>query len=67
MRTFGDLSFDEFVDMYSALSPKAKKETKIQTAFRMYDSNGDGYLDPEDLARLLQVCRQREVVSMRNT
>ena len=55
--TYGDLDFDEFVDLYNALSPKAKKETKIQTAFRLYDSNMDGYLDPMDLKQLLRVRR----------
>ena len=59
--TYGDLDFDEFVDLYNALSPKAKKETKIQTAFRLYDSNMDGYLDPADLKQLLRVSRAGQV------
>jgi len=53
--TYGDLDFDEFVDLYNVLSPRAKKETKIQTAFRLYDFNGDGYLDPDDLKQLLRL------------
>jgi len=53
--SFGDLDFDEFVDLYNALSPKAKKDTKIQTAFRLYDFDGDGYLNPADLKELLRL------------
>jgi len=52
--TYGDLDFDEYVDLYNVLSPKAKKETKIQTAFRLYDADDDGYLTPDDLTTLLK-------------
>jgi len=52
--TWGDLAFDEFVDMYSCLSPRATKEVKMQTAFRMYDFDNNGYLTTEDLEWLLK-------------
>ena len=53
--TYGDLSFDEFVDLYNVMSPRASKETKTQTAFRLYDFDGNGYLTHEDIAQLLKL------------
>ena len=38
----GDLSFDELLDMFHALSPKAERSVKILTAFRVYDFDNDG-------------------------
>lgn len=52
--TYGDLSFDEFVDLYNVMSPRASKEVKSQTAFRLYDFDANGYLTPEDIALLLK-------------
>ena len=51
---YGDLSFDEYVDLYNVMSPRASKEVKTQTAFRLYDFDGNGYLTPEDIALLLK-------------
>jgi Ca2+-binding EF-hand superfamily protein len=50
----GDLDFDEFLDMFHALSPKAERSVKILTMFRVYDFDGDGYLGTADLTTLLQ-------------
>jgi len=52
--TFGDLTFDEFVDLYNVMSPRATKEVKTQTAFRLYDFDANGYLTAEDIALLLR-------------
>ena len=52
--TWGNLSFDEYVDMYNCLSPRASKEVKMQTAFRMYDFDDNGYLTNEDLEWLVR-------------
>lgn len=51
--TWGDLSFDEFVDLYNVMSPRATKEVKTQTAFRIYDFDANGYLTADDIAQLL--------------
>lgn len=51
---FGDLTFDEFVDLYNVMSPRASKEVKMQTAFRLYDYDGNGYLTPEDITELVK-------------
>ena len=51
---YGALTFDEFVDLYNVMSPRAPKEDKMQTAFRLYDYDGNGYLTPEDILELLK-------------
>ena len=50
----GDLGFDELLDMFHALSPKAAKEVKILTAFRVYDFDGDGFLNAADISTLIR-------------
>ena len=60
----GDLSFDELLDLFHALSPKAEREVKILTAFRAYDFDGDGYLNAEDISTLI---RTTTVVTKKNT
>jgi len=50
----GDLSFDELLDMFHALSPKAERKIKILTAFRVYDFDNDGYLGVDDITKLIQ-------------
>lgn len=60
----GDLFFDELLDMFHALSPKAEREVKVLTAFRVYDFDGDGYLNAEDISTLI---RTTTVVTKKNT
>lgn len=50
---YGDLTFDEFVDLYNVMHVRAPKDIKMQTAFRLYDFDGDGYLKQCDLEALL--------------
>ena len=52
--TWGDLAWDEYLDLYSCLSPNAPLEDKMKTAFRMYDFDDNGYLTEQDLAKLLE-------------
>lgn len=51
----GHLDFDEFLDLFHVLSPKAEKAVKVLTAFRVFDFDGDGYLDTEDLEKLIRL------------
>ena len=51
---YGALSFDEYVDLYNVMSPRAPKEDKMKTAFRLYDYDGNGYLTPDDITALLK-------------
>ena len=58
-RQYGDLFFDEYVDLYSCMSPTASREVKMQTAFRLYDFDGNGYLSPEDIIELIKLLSKR--------
>eukprot|EP00051_Salpingoeca_urceolata_P026807 m.478787 g.478787 ORF g.478787 m.478787 type:complete len:180 (-) comp21231_c0_seq1:259-798(-) len=45
----GAMSFEDFLDMMSVFSEGATRDVKASYAFRMYDFDGDGYLDKQDL------------------
>eukprot|EP01147_Barroeca_monosierra_P004155 gene4155-6507_t len=45
----GDLTFLEFLDMFSVFNEKAPLEPKIFYAYQIYDYNGDNKIDLEDL------------------
>lgn len=55
----GNLNFDEFVDLYHVLSPKASPQVKVEIAFRVYDFDGDGYISDSDLYKLVQTLTSR--------
>ena len=38
------MSFDDYLDMYSALSEQATRDVKTAYAFRIYDFDGDGVI-----------------------
>ena len=48
------LLFEDYINILGALSPKTPPETKIQLAFRMYDTDNDGYIDEDDLYCMLK-------------
>merc|ERR1711907_639719 len=50
----GDLTFDEFVDCFSHLHPRADKTAKMKAAFRMYDYDWDGLLGVDDVNEVLK-------------
>ncbi|XP_056269074.1 calcium and integrin-binding family member 2-like [Pseudoliparis swirei] len=50
----GNLSFNDFVDMFSALSETSPRELKTIYAFRIYDFNRDHFICQEDLQEVLQ-------------
>lgn len=43
------MTFDDYLDMYSALSERAGLEVKIAYAFRIYDFDGDGVVGKDDV------------------
>jgi calcium and integrin-binding protein 1 len=43
------MSFDDYLDMYSALSEQATRDVKTAYAFRIYDFDGDGVIGREDI------------------
>ncbi|TMS05398.1 Calcium and integrin-binding family member 2 [Larimichthys crocea] len=57
----GNLSFNEFVDMFSVLSEMAPRELKAIYAFKIYDYNVDNYLCKEDLEKTLNKLTKEEL------
>nr|XP_005990973.2 PREDICTED: calcium and integrin-binding family member 4 isoform X1 [Latimeria chalumnae] len=58
----GEFSFDEFLEMMSVLSDNAPLKVKIEYAFRIYDFNGNNYIDEEDLwTVILRLINQNEL------
>lgn len=55
----GNLNFDEYVDLYHVLSPKASQQVKVEVAFRVYDYDSDGYINDDDLYKLVQALTSR--------
>ena len=43
----------EFVSVLSRLSPEAPAEAKTEFLFAVYDLNGDGYIDADELRRVV--------------
>ena len=48
------LEFDEFCNGFYLLSPRATKEEKIKFAFKIYDVDGNGCIDDNELFLLLR-------------
>ena len=51
----GNMSFTEFLDMVSSLSPKADPEKKVFHAFQIFDIDGDGVISRKDMYKLLDM------------
>nr|XP_039271490.1 calcium and integrin-binding protein 1-like [Styela clava] len=47
------MSFDDFLDMMNALSENASFKLKAQYAFRVFDINENGFVDPEDIEEIV--------------
>jgi Ca2+-binding EF-hand superfamily protein len=47
------MTFIDFLDMVSGLSPKNPLNTRIVYAFLIFDFDGDGHLGPDDLKTML--------------
>ena len=48
------MSFDDFLNMFSAFSERAPKEQKAFYAFKIYDYDGDGFHGFQDLSKTLK-------------
>ncbi|XP_051546206.1 calcium and integrin-binding family member 2-like isoform X1 [Myxocyprinus asiaticus] len=57
----GNLSFNDFVDMFSVLSETAPRELKAIYAFKIYDFNVDNYICKEDLEKTLNKLTKEEL------
>eukprot|EP00127_Corallochytrium_limacisporum_P005403 Clim_evm15s204 gene=Clim_evmTU15s204 len=49
----GKMTFDDFLDMLSVFSENATRDVKASYAFKIYDFDGDNYLDKNDLMSTL--------------
>ncbi|XP_062927100.1 calcium and integrin-binding protein 1-like [Mobula hypostoma] len=49
----GSMSFEDFLDMLSVFSDSATPEIKSHYAFKIFDFDGDGTLNKEDLKKLV--------------
>lgn len=57
----GNLSFNDFVDMFSVLSETAPRELKAIYAFKIYDFNVDNFICKEDLEKTLNKLTKEEL------
>uniref|UniRef100_H3A219 Calcium and integrin-binding family member 2 n=1 Tax=Latimeria chalumnae TaxID=7897 RepID=H3A219_LATCH len=57
----GNLSFNDFVDMFSVLSETAPRELKAIYAFKIYDFNTDNYICKSDLEKTLTKLTREEL------
>ncbi|XP_059802004.1 calcium and integrin-binding family member 2 isoform X2 [Hypanus sabinus] len=57
----GNLSFNDFVDMFSVLSEMAPRELKAIYAFKIYDFNTDNYICKSDLEKTLNKLTREEL------
>uniref|UniRef100_A0A8C6KQR7 Calcium and integrin-binding family member 2 n=1 Tax=Nothobranchius furzeri TaxID=105023 RepID=A0A8C6KQR7_NOTFU len=57
----GNMSFTDFVDMFSALCEAAPRELKTIYAFKIYDFNRDSFICKEDLKKTLNKLTKGEL------
>lgn len=57
----GDLSFNDFLDMFSVFSEGAPRDLKTVHAFKIYDFDGDNFLNREDLEQTLLCLTRKEL------
>ncbi|XP_029431584.1 calcium and integrin-binding family member 2 isoform X2 [Rhinatrema bivittatum] len=57
----GNLSFNDFVDMFSVLSEMAPRELKAIYAFKIYDFNTDNFICKSDLEKTLNKVTREEL------
>ncbi|XP_056428862.1 calcium and integrin-binding family member 2 isoform X1 [Hyla sarda] len=57
----GNLSFNDFVDMFSVMSEMAPRELKAIYAFKIYDFNTDNFICKSDLEKTLNKLTREEL------
>ena len=45
----GSVNFQEFLDMMSRSSESGNTQEEIREAFKVFDKNGDGYIETDEL------------------
>lgn len=57
----GDMSFDDFLDMFSVFSEAAPRDIKTTYAFKIYDFDCDNYISRDDLEKTLTCLTKNEL------
>merc|ERR1711907_102326 len=53
----GEMTFIEFCRVCAVFAPKSDRDRKLKFAFRAYDADGNGKIDPEEMAEVLkEIC-----------
>ncbi|XP_066485159.1 calcium and integrin-binding family member 3 isoform X1 [Tiliqua scincoides] len=57
----GNMTLDDFLDMFSVMSEMAPRDLKAYYAFRIYDFNDDGYICKLDLEKTVNKLTRKEL------
>ncbi|GIY29945.1 calcium and integrin-binding family member 3 [Caerostris extrusa] len=57
----GNLTFDDFLDMFSVFSEQAPRNVKQVYAFKIYDYDGDQFIGPKDLEQAVTALTRAEL------
>ncbi|PIO65387.1 EF hand [Teladorsagia circumcincta] len=57
----GNLTFDDFLDMFSVFSEMAPLQLKLKYAFRIYDFDDDEFLGHDDLSKMIRSLTRDEL------
>uniref|UniRef100_A0A1I7XNP5 Calcium and integrin binding family member 2 n=1 Tax=Heterorhabditis bacteriophora TaxID=37862 RepID=A0A1I7XNP5_HETBA len=57
----GNLTFDDFLDMFSVFSEMAPLQLKLKYAFRIYDFDSDDHLGHDDLSKMIRSLTRDEL------
>ncbi|KAE9416154.1 unnamed protein product [Angiostrongylus costaricensis] len=57
----GNLTFDDFLDMFSVFSEMAPLQLKLKYAFRIYDFDNDDLLGHDDLSKMIRSLTRDEL------
>ena len=60
MSTNGLMTFTEFLDMVSSMSPKTELDKKVTHAFQIFDLDGDGLISRQDMLDLIDLLAEGE-------
>eukprot|EP01111_Echinosteliopsis_oligospora_P013237 TRINITY_DN4694_c0_g1_i1.p1 TRINITY_DN4694_c0_g1~~TRINITY_DN4694_c0_g1_i1.p1 ORF type:complete len:179 (+),score=32.92 TRINITY_DN4694_c0_g1_i1:57-593(+) len=51
----GQVNFKQFIEVLSVFHPESSKEEKMKFAFKVYDIKEDGYIDSDELSKVLKM------------
>ncbi|KAF6216884.1 hypothetical protein GE061_001234 [Apolygus lucorum] len=57
----GNLTFEDFLDMFSIFSEQATRDTKVFYAFKIYDFDNDNHIGCDDICTALRLLTHSEL------